>query len=617
MAKDINTDMLWLAGGGKEVKFQVDTRLVTEILSRGQYSHIKSIISEYVANAWDADATEVQITIPDDFTSDPIIIEDNGEGIDLDLFSVVAMNKQVKNRKRTPSNRTVIGSKGIGRWSGFAFADKIYFETRKDGNCYKFALDKKDLANHESLTEYECSVTEEECELPPGTKVTLISTQKMVNPSPKTIRDELLLEFGFSPDFIVYVNKQRLAEEDLPGEKYVIDEKVPEVGRITGYINVLDFATRKTNPGIIVRVSGRRVVGPDFFGTEDDYPKKILARIRGEVNADGLADIITSNREAFIEYDEKYLFLKGWIQDKLSKIASSIQDEENFDVTKEILSLPTVKERYNQLPPYFQKEYFKQLQKFAPKLGRLRKDKDLLTLFGLLLLRAMESVDFQSILSKLQETDSRDIASLAKVLRDWGFGEITRASNLIQERLTVLQRFSDFVENDKTLELAHIHSVLESNTWILDERYDLFISNQSLKTTIEKLGGQIVGKQRKKRPDLILKRGRRDFLLIELKRPKEVIDLSHAAQVLQYRAAILKEFPEMRDLDIYLVGREFDESVRINYPEGNVQRLRLLSLKEIVQAAYDRLRWLSDELKNQYEYTPELSQVLSEQLESI
>lgn len=598
-----------ISAGVKRVKFQVDTRLVTEILSRGQYSQIKSIISEYVANAWDADATFVSVTIPEDFTCDPVIIEDNGDGIDLSIFSVVAVNKQANNRKRTVSNRPVIGSKGIGRWSGFAFADKLHFETRRNGKLYRFSLDKEELSKHESLDEYECNVSEESTDLASGTIVHIVGSQRMTNPSPDSIKGELLLEFGYSNDFQIAVNNVVLEQEDLPGQRHLIDEML-SLGRVKGYVNITDTPIKKIEPGIIIRVNGRRVVGPEFFGIEQDFTKKVLNRIRGEINADGLADIITSNREAFVEYDEKYICLKEWLQNKLYTIASSIQDEENTDIASEIMKIPAVRSGYNQLPPYLRNDYTEQLKKFAGRLGRVRRDKELLTLFGLLLLRALESVDFQAILTRLKETDSCDVATLAKVLREWGFGEIARAANLIQERMRVLERFSDLVEDDNSLELSHIHSALESNTWILEERFDLFMSNQSLKSTVEKLGGVITTDNRNKRPDLILKRGVKDFLLIELKRPKEIIDLSHAAQVLEYKAELQSIFPEMRDLDIYLVGRQYKESVRSSYPEGNSQKLHLVSLKEIVQSAHDRLKWLSEQLKEQYEDTPEILDVL-------
>ena len=579
------------------MKFSVSTKLLTEILSRGQYSQVKSIISEYVANAWDADAHRVEVTIPEDFSANPIIIADDGEGIDLKAFSEVAANRR-NIKKWTQNERPVIGCKGIGRWAGFAFADRIHIESRRNGMKYRFILDKNDLEKQQMLADYECIVTEEITESPNGTTITLFSNQKKTNPSPEGIASELLLEFGAPPDFSIAVNERVLQQEDIPGHNIKIDFPSVDFGNINGSINILTTPAKKVQAGVIIRVNGRRVVGPEFFGAEQDYPNKILARIRGELTANGLSDIITSNREAFIEYDPKYVALKEWLRGKIISIAASIQEEDHSDLTTEILAIPAVRDRYNKLPSYLRQEYSQQLKLLTPKFGRFRKDKELLTLFGLLLLRAMESVDFQSILGRLQETDPRDVITLAKVLREWGFGEIARASNLIQERLEVLKKFSDLIQDNSTLELQHIHAVLEKNTWIVDERYDLFMSNRSLKAVASKLGGNISGENSRKRPDLILKKGTgNDFLLIELKRPSEIIGLTEAAQILTYRASLLREFPEQRELDLFLIGREYDEDVRISYPSGNNQRLQLLSLNELVNGAFCRLHWLEEQLK--------------------
>ena len=46
------------------------------------YSNVPSVMSEIIANAWDADATEVKITIAEGNTS--ITITDNGIGMTLD-----------------------------------------------------------------------------------------------------------------------------------------------------------------------------------------------------------------------------------------------------------------------------------------------------------------------------------------------------------------------------------------------------------------------------------------------------------------------------------------------------------------------------------------------------
>jgi DNA gyrase/topoisomerase IV subunit B len=49
-------------------------------LGIGLYSNIPAVLSEMVANAWDAGATQVQISI----NHDEIMIDDNGRGMSFD-----------------------------------------------------------------------------------------------------------------------------------------------------------------------------------------------------------------------------------------------------------------------------------------------------------------------------------------------------------------------------------------------------------------------------------------------------------------------------------------------------------------------------------------------------
>ena len=59
--------------------FKVDLR-IAEILGES-YRSSEQALKELVDNAWDADATRVEIKLPDPMTADPVIISDNGSGM--------------------------------------------------------------------------------------------------------------------------------------------------------------------------------------------------------------------------------------------------------------------------------------------------------------------------------------------------------------------------------------------------------------------------------------------------------------------------------------------------------------------------------------------------------
>lgn len=63
----------------ESLNFGVDPKLAA--LLGSSYNSTEKAIKELVDNAWDADAEEVLITLPDQMSSDPIIVSDNGAGM--------------------------------------------------------------------------------------------------------------------------------------------------------------------------------------------------------------------------------------------------------------------------------------------------------------------------------------------------------------------------------------------------------------------------------------------------------------------------------------------------------------------------------------------------------
>ena len=100
------------------------------------YSNTPAVIAEVIANAWDADATEVKI----DFNVEQktITVSDNGHGMDRtdinDKYLLVGYQKRNKPVFRTPGGRKPMGRKGIGKLSLFSIANKISVYSRKESS---------------------------------------------------------------------------------------------------------------------------------------------------------------------------------------------------------------------------------------------------------------------------------------------------------------------------------------------------------------------------------------------------------------------------------------------------------------------------------------------------
>ena len=99
---------------------------VLKHLGIGLYSNVPAVISEMVANAYDADATKVEITVKEG----EIIIEDDGLGMNVDdankKFLTVGYDKRGSGETATPKyKRKPMGRKGIGKLSAFAIAGEV------------------------------------------------------------------------------------------------------------------------------------------------------------------------------------------------------------------------------------------------------------------------------------------------------------------------------------------------------------------------------------------------------------------------------------------------------------------------------------------------------------
>lgn len=146
-------------------KMRVDLS-VLDSLGINLYSNAAAVLSELVANAYDADATSVEITWNKD---ESVIVRDNGSGM-----SVNDMNDRfltVGYRKRDPENegdlsprwrRPFMGRKGIGKLSVFSIANEVTVYSTKADETNAFRIDVDDLKDRiKNREEYEPSeVTE-------------------------------------------------------------------------------------------------------------------------------------------------------------------------------------------------------------------------------------------------------------------------------------------------------------------------------------------------------------------------------------------------------------------------------------------------------------------------
>src|SRR5713226_299713 len=97
-------------------------------------------IAELISNAWDADATEVDVRLPLDKPWDPadqgqfIEVSDNGNGMTWEMvrdayLDVGRDRREAEKTDKSPSGRPLQGRKGVGKLAGFGIADVMEVQT--------------------------------------------------------------------------------------------------------------------------------------------------------------------------------------------------------------------------------------------------------------------------------------------------------------------------------------------------------------------------------------------------------------------------------------------------------------------------------------------------------
>lgn len=91
-----------------KLKFQVDSRLAT-LLSQ-EYTSTERALKELVHNAWDADADQVNIWLPQPMSGEPIVIRDDGTGMTEEelrrhYFTIAKDRRSVRGERTAGKNR--------------------------------------------------------------------------------------------------------------------------------------------------------------------------------------------------------------------------------------------------------------------------------------------------------------------------------------------------------------------------------------------------------------------------------------------------------------------------------------------------------------------------------
>ncbi|OGL93295.1 hypothetical protein A3H11_02980 [Candidatus Uhrbacteria bacterium RIFCSPLOWO2_12_FULL_47_10] len=291
------------------------------LLTLGERMYAESIelIRELVNNAYDADATEVYVTV----TPESVVIEDDGSGMDeqglAQFFTVGSEEKRI--RSVSPKHgRKRIGQFGIGKFAALAAAQRFVVESKRGNWIYSVVFDRNEWqkSDHWELPISKEPATPLHHE---GTKVTLAKLTKQFSMSDveRYLKEAVPLK---AKKFAVYLNGKRITARFIPGRRISVNIKTM-YGAIEGEIVLAVRTGLVEKPGVECKVK-QALIRRDFFDLERTHTMG-LNRIAGEVNADFLP--VLGTRDDFVRDSPEFKLFYQLMRAQLEKLLKDLKRE--------------------------------------------------------------------------------------------------------------------------------------------------------------------------------------------------------------------------------------------------------------------------------------------------
>jgi hypothetical protein len=277
------------------------------------YSESIELIRELVNNAYDADATEVDIIMTDDF----IEIRDNGAGMDRDglkqYFNIGSPEKVLKS-KSDVFHRDRIGQFGIGKFASLSACECFQVYTQKDQFAARVTFDKAEWEKEGERWNLPLEILAPDKEAGNGTTVTLrrLTRRFEVEEVIRKIVEGTPLK---APNFAVRLNGLRITPRSVSGQRIPFLEGT-EFGPVHGEVIILPSSSASpVDLGIEVKVK-QVTIKREFFGLE--HWGKAASRIRGEAYADFLP--VTTDRSGFILDSPQYRAFRAVMEKVIQEV---------------------------------------------------------------------------------------------------------------------------------------------------------------------------------------------------------------------------------------------------------------------------------------------------------
>ena len=593
-------------------------------------------LTELVANAWDAGATEVKIFIPDDY-GQKLIIEDNGTGLTKEEFHyrwmrlgynrIKHQGKQVVFPTGTQGKRYAYGRNGVGRHGLLCFNNEYSVITNAKGKKSVFVIT--------TLSEEQPFVIKEERfekSTTNGTRLEVVVSKNL--PNSNKILDVISARFLHDPKFIVSINNRIVKLEELSGLIGTKEIHLDGIHLKAHFIDSQKTARSTIYQGIAFWQGGRLVGEPSWvLGNEavTDGRTTFAKQYSVVVETNDLAPFILEDWTGF-KKDEKikevYNAVINYVNEMFSVIA-----KENIEETKSQIKSDFAKD-LSVLSPLAKYEVNEAIESISRSHPTAKQESISLAVEAIINLEKTRTG--KELLVKLSKLSEDDVIGLNQLLEKWSIRDALSVLDEIDNRISVIEAIRK-LSGDKDIDELHIlHPLVTSARWLFGPEFESaeYSSNRQLQTSVEKVFKTKIQKDvfnnHRKRPDIVVLSdstlsitGTEIFdsnsnlttvnrvLLIELKRGGFKLSRHERNQAIGYVEDFMNCGSMIGDpyIEAFVVGQEFSEKVQPistvkNSNDVERSKIRISTFSQLVDTAEKRLFGLREKLGERYDDVP-------------
>ena len=630
----------------KEYILEIDLNVLNH-LGLNLYSNVPAVLAELIANAWDADAARVDVSVKGQSDGKQIVIKDDGCGMDdadmREKFLTVGYRRRIKGGgdQTASKGRPVMGRKGIGKLSVLSIARKVQVFTKKKGaDPLAIELDVEKIQEAiENKRKYHPPVIDVPKAInlgPSGTAIVLHDLKKRVTASLDThLRQRVARRFSvIDEDFQVFVNGVEITLQDRNyfgkleyalvygdfdkskfehDKRYIVqrEENVDEqeqyavrgwIGLVKESGNLQEGADNLNKISILARGKVALEDILDSFGEGGLYTKYVI----GELEADFLdstekEDIATSSRQDFIQSDDRFVQLRTFVKRELKHLETERAKLKNEEGVKQAREIPALKEWYESLKG----DTRAAAKKLFGKINQIATDEDhrkTLYKHGVL---AFEHLQHKEKLNELEQLDINNLEAVVKLFSELDDIEALLYYQITEGRLEVIKKLSSHIDDDVLEEVIQRH--IYNHLWLLDPSWDRATETPTLErtvtTTFEKISNRLTREEKQGRLDIRYKKTSGKHVIIELKRGS-IITSSFLlmGQVDKYIRALDKQLQTANESGsievVCLVGRElsdWENPERRQQSEKSMheRNIRVMTYQQLIRGAetsYEKYR---------------------------